>query len=168
MKSKGWIVLMGACLLFISAAAGASDYKDWIPLLPEGLGGLQKSGKPEGMNMEMDDQRWSMVQQEYTSDSSEESINLILVGGQGAPQIAGFQTMSSMKMETEEQIVKTVEVFEYKGLLNLEKNEQRGTLMIALTETMMVVIEAAPITEEGELMKLAQDVPLSKLAAEAK
>jgi len=151
----------------ISLTATAMDYKDWIQFLPETLGGMPRSGKPEGMNMETGDQFWSSLHQRYGSDDPEKYVDLTLVGG-NAPQIAGSQMMSTMKMETEEQIVKTIQVTKHKALLNLEKNERRGTLMISLGENLMVVIEASPMTGEAEMVRLGEELPLDRFATEAK
>lgn len=154
-------------LLLFSMTAGASDYKAWIPLLPDTLGGMGRSGEPDGMNVETSGQRWSSLQQEYLGKDAEKSIVLTIARGKGAPQLAGFQMMPSMNMETEDQIVKTVDVLGYKGLFTLEKEEKSGTLMISLSEEMLVAIEAEPITSEAGILKIAEQLPLAKLAAQA-
>lgn len=168
MKIKYRIVLVSVCLLLISVTASASDYKDWIPLLPETVGEMQRSGKPDGMNMEMGGEKWSSLHQNYSADNGEKSVELTIVEGKGAPPLANFQMMSAMKMETEDQIVKTLDVFGYKGLFNLEKKKKSGTLMISLSEEMLVVLEAEPITKEEEILKLAEQLPLAKFAAQTK
>ncbi len=167
MKVKGLIACIGVFLLIISATAMAADYKNWLPLLPETVGGMPQSGKPDGMNMESGDVKWSSVHQRYEGDDPERYADLTLLGG-NAPQMAGFQMMSNMKMETDEQIVKTVQVKGYKSLLNLEKNEKRGTLMISLGEEMLAVIEVSPITKEAEMITLGEKLPLADFAAQAK
>jgi hypothetical protein len=168
MKCKRRFFLMSVCLLLISVTAAASDYKAWIPLLPDTLAGLSRSGKPDGINMEMSGQKWSSLHQRYSGDKGEKAIELTIVGGEGAPQLAQFQMMSSMKMETEDQIVKTVKVLGYKGLLNLEKKGKGATLMISLSDQMMVVIAAEAIKSEAEALKLAEQLPLSTFATQAK
>ncbi len=155
-------------LVFFSLTARASDYKDWVPLLPDSLGGMGRSGDSEGMNMDMSGQKWSSLQQQYSAGDGSKSVELIIVGGKGAPQLANFQMMSAMKMETEDQIVKTLDVFGYKGLINLAKKEKSGTLMISLSKEMLVVLDAKPITKEEEILKLAEQLPLAKFAAQAK
>ena len=155
-------------LLLFSATAGASDYKAWLPLLPDTLGGMRRSGEPEGMSMEMGGQKWSSLHQEYSTDSGEKSVELTIVSGKGGPELEAFQMMSSIKMETEDQIIKTVSVLRYKGLFAFEKKEKNGTLMISLGEELLVVIEAEPITSEADLLKLAEQLPLAKFAAQAK
>jgi hypothetical protein len=120
------------------------------------------------MNMKINNQKWSTLNQKYSADHGEKSLDLTIVGGKNAPPLASFQMMSAMKMETEDQIVKTVRVQNYKGLLNLKKNEKSGTLMISLSEEMLVLIDAKPITSEAELLKRAEQLPLSKFATQTR
>ncbi len=95
-------------------------------------------------------------------------FEMTLVMGKGAPLLANFQMMSTMKMETDDEIFKTIEVSGYKGLLNLKKNEKSGTLMLSLSDHMLVVIEAEPIASESEVIKLVEQLPLAKFAAQVK
>ncbi len=167
MRFRGQAILLGLFLSLIHVNAGALDYKDWIQLLPETVGGLSRHGKPDGMNMETGDMKWSSVHQNYGDPNAEKHIELVLMVGK-SPQMASYKMMPKMKMETEEQIVKTVAVKKYEAFLNLEKTEKRGTLMISLGEEIMTVINAAPITREEEIIRLAEELPLDKFAAHVK
>ena len=167
MKAKGKIILMATCLLLVSVWVDATDYKGWLPLIPETLGNLVKSGDPDGINMEMSGQSWSSLQQNYT-DNSEKRASLTIVSGVIAPQAQAFQAMSQMHMETPDQIVKTINVSGYKAVFQLNKANGNGGLMISLGEQTLVVIEAKPITNEAELTALAKDVPLKEIATRAK
>jgi len=160
--------LLALCLVLFPLTAAASDYKAWVPLLPDTLAGLSQSGKPDGINMETSGKKWSSLHQRYSADKGEKAIELTIVAGEGAPYLAQFQMMSSVKMETEDQIVKTVNVSGYKGLLNLEKREKSATLMISLNEEMLVVIAAKAVKSEAEALKLGEQLPLAKFAAQAK
>lgn len=167
MKAKGKIILMATCLLLVSVWVDATDYKGWLPFIPETLSNLAKSGDPDGINMEMSGQSWSSLQQNYT-DNSEKRASLTIVSGVIAPQAQAFQAMSQMHMETPDQIVKTINVSGYKAVFQLNKANGNGGLMISLGEQTLVVIEAKPITNEGELTALAKDVPLKEIATQTK
>jgi hypothetical protein len=167
MKAKGKMILMATCLLLVSVWVDATDYKGWLPLIPETLGGLAKSGDPDGINMEMSGQSWSSLQQNYT-DNSNKRASLTIVSGVIAPQAQAFQAMSQMQMETQDQIIKTVNISGYKAVLQLNKANKSGGLMISLGEQTLVVIEGEPITNEGELTSLAKEVPLKDIATQAK
>ena len=167
MHAKGKMVFLAVCLLSISVAVGAADYKGWLPLVPNTLGGLPRAGEPDGINMEMGGQSWSSLQQEY-SNKSNERISLTIVSGIAAPQAQAFQAMSQMQMETQDQIVKTLEVSGYKSVFQLSKADKNGSLMISVNQQTVVVIEAEPITSESKLVSLAKEVPLQKIATQAK
>ena len=166
MRAKGRFLLVLVCLLLAPVSLGAADYKQWLPLLPESLGGLARSGKPDGMNMEMGQQSWSSLQQEYSNKSKQ--VSMTIVSGIVAPQAQAFQMMSQMQMETEDQIVKTLEVAGYKAVFQLEKESKTGILTIALNQQTLVAIEAKPTADEAELVGLAKEIPLNKIAAQAK
>ena len=167
MKAKGKIILMAICLSLISVRVDATDYKGWLPLIPTTLGNLVKSGDPDGINMEMSGQSWSSLQQNYT-DNSNKRASLTIVSGVIAPQAKAFQAMSQMQMETPDQIIKTINISGYKAVIQLNKANRNGGLMISLGEQTLVVIEGEPITNEGELTGLAREVPLKEIATQAK
>ena len=167
MYEKGKIILLAVCLLSISVAVGATDYKGWLPLIPNTLGGLTRSGEPDGINMEMGGQSWSSLHQEY-SNKSNKKISLTIVSGIAAPQAQAFQAMSQMQMETQDQIVKTLKVSGYKSVFQLSKADKNGSLMISVNQQTVVVIEAEPITSENKLIALAKEVPLQKIATQSK
>ena len=167
MNAKVRIMLVATCLLLISVNINAADYKNWLSLLPETLGGLDRAGKPDGINMEMSGQSWSSLQQNY-SDKAKKRGSLTIVSGVIAPQAQAFQAMSHMQMETEDQIVKTLNIAGYKAVYQLQKEDKNGSLMISINQQTFVVIEAEPITSEKELVTLAKDVPLAKIATQVK
>jgi len=167
MKAKGKIILMATCLLLVSVWVGATDYKNWLPLIPETLGDLAKSGDPDVINMEMSGQSWSSLRQNYT-DNSNKRASLTIVSGVIAPQAQAFQAMSHIQMETQDQIMKTVNVSGYKAVFQLNKANKNGSLMISLDEQTLVLIEGEPITSEKELTDLAKEVPLKKIASQAR
>jgi hypothetical protein len=167
MKVSNHVIMVSVFFLLFSGAAGAMDYNNWVPLFPDTIAGKEKSGDLDAMNYQTGDQTWSYAHYTYGDDESGECIDLTVVGGQAAPQIMTFQTMPDMNMETEEQIMKTVTVSNYQALLNIEKKEKRGTLIIGLADNLIAVIEAVPITNEAEIMEITEDVPLDEFASQA-
>jgi len=161
-------VVLALCFLFLPALAGALDYKTWFPLLPQRLGSMERSGEPDGMNMDMGGQQWSSVHQAYASRDGKTSAELTIIAGKAAPQAQAFQAMANMNMETEDQVMKTVDVAGHKGMLNLEKRNKNGTLMIPLKNDTVVVLHLEPVSGEKEIMHLGQQLPLAEIAAKAK
>jgi len=159
-------VVLTLCLLLLPAIAGAADYRAWLPLLPRTLGGMAPSGDPDGMNMDMGGQKWSSLNQEYTSRDGKKTAQLSIVGGAMAPQVQGFQGMAAMNMnmETGDQLIKTVNVSGHKSMLTLDKKDKTGTLMIPVKKDMVVVLTVDPATRASDLTGLAQQIPLSRFA----
>lgn len=167
MHAKVRMILLASCLLLLAFAAGAADYKGWLPLIPGTLGGLPRAGEPDGVNMEMGGQSWSSLHQEY-SNKSNERVSLTIVSGIVAPQAQAFQAMSQMQMETQDQVIKTLKVSGYKSVFQLSKADKSGNLMISVNQQTLVVIEAEPITSKNKLVALAEEIPLQKIATQAK
>ena len=161
-------VVLVLCFLFLPEVAGALDYKAWFPILPQKLGSMQTSGEPDGMNMNMGGQQWSSVHQAYASHDGKTSAELTIMAGKAAPQAQAWQAMADMNMETEDQIMKTVDVGGYKGMLTLNKKDKTGTLMIPLKNDTVVVLHLEPASGETEIMQLGQLLPLAQIADKAK
>lgn len=149
--------------ILASSPAGAFDYKNWIPLLPESIGGLDKQGDPEGLNMEKSGQSWSSLKQTY-ADADGNYVNLSIVTGTGAPGIQEFEAMQQFNMETGERKVKKLEVSGNKAVLDLNKKGGKSNLLIAVQEESLVIIETGAADSEKDLVSLAADVPLAAIA----
>jgi hypothetical protein len=161
-------VFMALCFLFLPQVAGALDYKAWFPILPQSLGSMQTSGEPDGINMDMGGQQWSSVHQAYASQDGKTSAELTIMAGKAAPEAQAWQAMAKMNMETEEQMMKTVDVGGHKGMLTLDKKDKTGTLMIPLKNDTVVVLHLEPASGETEIMQLGQLLPLAQIADKAK
>jgi hypothetical protein len=99
------------------------------------------------MNMDMGGQKWSSVHQEYASLDGKRSAELSIIAGKAAPQAQAFQAMANMNMETEDQVMKTVDVAGHKGMLTLDKKDKSGTLNHAAGTT----APARPNRSQGEI-----------------
>lgn len=151
--------------LLMSTAYGA-NYKNWIPLLPESLNGLEKSGKPNGTNVKSEGETWSTLEQMY-SNGSGKKIRLTIVNGTPSPEVRQFQDMKQFAMETDEKFLEKVDVSGHEGVLELYKKGGEGTLLISIREKTTVVLHANSIESKEALMALAGDLPLSEIASAA-
>lgn len=154
------------CLAFMLPSVQAADYKDWVPILPEHIGGQQKAGEPNGANMESSGKSWSTLEQKY-SDGSGESVTLTIVSGVMAPQVQEFQTMQQFSMETEKKFVETLQVSGNDAVLELYKDGGKGTLLVAPRQTTVLIIKVSSAESKEELISLADDVPFSDFSATA-
>lgn len=168
MRVKRIGIAAGLVVLLLAATVAAADYKTWIPLLPEQLGGLPRLDQPEGLNVGSGGQAWSTLTQEYARDDSDRSFSLVLVSGAAAPEAQAFEAMSQVPMETSDQVVKLVPVGEYRALLQLDKDSLSGSLIISVGPHSLVVLQGEPVAAEDELLQVAREVPLKKIAAALK
>ena len=159
------IIILITVLGFIlaSTAANALDYNDWIPLLPESIGGMEKQGDPEGINMERSGEAWSSVTQGY-SDAEGNDARLKIVTGSDAPGIKEFQAMQKVSFENSEVEVKTLEISGYKAAIEFDKKGGKSHLLIAPQEETLVIIDSAAFDNKNDLISLADDIPLSEIA----
>ncbi len=151
-------------VLLVALPASAADYKKWTPLLPETLGGLPQSGQPNGVNMEMGENSWSSLEQKYSKQSR--TVRLMIVSGTAAPQAQMFQGLTKLEMETEDKLIRTIQIKGFQSVLSLNKKRNEGSVMIGIKQHTIVIIEANQIADPSDLTNLADQVPLARIAAE--
>ncbi len=166
-RIRAGVLALGWLAVFAGLSAGA-DYKAWVSLVPETLGGLQRAGDPNGMNMEMDGKQWSFLVQEYLSADSEKSLQLTLSAGSGSPEMQSFRNMPKTSMEMEGQLMKTVEVSGRNGFMMIDRTEGIGTLMIPVNDQGIVLIGADFEVTEEELLGFASELSLDRFAEQVK
>lgn len=159
------VVALALALFLGASTANALDYKDWVPLLPESIGGLDKSGEPDGANVEKSGESLATVQQDYSNGSGEE-VTLTIVAGGMSPQLQQFRAMKQFTMETEDKLVETLKVSGYESIFELNKQKNTGTLLIHVKEKTIVVIDSNTVKSKDSLTSLADDVPLSDIESQ--
>ncbi len=163
MRMKATTVLIGIfCFFLMAAVAGAADYKNWLPLMPETVGGLEKSGQHEGFNMNSGGKAWSFLKQKYAGDRGR--ARLMIISGAGAPQVQSFENMPEFNMESEKKIAKSLEVSGHKAFLEIDKNDSNGRLVVSVGSSALVVLHVTPVSGEKKMLSLADAVPLEKIA----
>lgn len=163
MRKSVTILMIALGFIIASSAASAFDYRDWVPLLPESINGMDKQGTPEGINMEKSGETWSTLRQKY-ADAEGKNLRLSIVTGSDAPGIKRFKTMEKLNMETPKRKVKTLEIAGHRAVLDLNKKGGKSNLLIAPQDKILVIIATASFDSEKDLVSLADDVPLSEIA----
>ncbi len=157
------IMLVICFILFTASVVVAADYdyKELIPVLPDSINEMSKTGEPDGANMETSGQHWSVVNQRYGNGSNH--INFFVVVGSSAPEIQKFHNLQQLNVETEESVTRTTEIAGKKTLLNLKKDGSRGTLAIAVQNNALAVFETSHVENEEELLSLADDISIEEI-----
>lgn len=157
------VFMVSLCFILASSAINAFDYKDWVPLLPESIGGLAKQGAPEGMNMEKTGQSWSVLKQDYSDDKGNDA-RITIVTGTNAPGVREFKAMQKFNMQSGKREVKTLEVSGYKAVLDLNKQGGKSSLMIAPQDKTLIVIETSSFDTEDDMISMGKDVSLADIS----
>jgi len=157
-------ILIPIIIFAMSFPAGsfAFDYKSWVPFIPSELGGLKKNGKPEGMNMEMNNEKWSSLTQTYGGEDSDKETTFTIVCGTNASQMQHFKGIPKMKIETEDQIMTDITISGRGGFLILDKEEKSGYLMILLDDRLLVTVEMQDCDDKEKLLSTAKQIPFDK------
>ncbi|MFW5958244.1 MAG: hypothetical protein ACOCQ0_03720 [Desulfosalsimonas sp.] len=161
------IIVISIALIMTSSAANAFDYQDWIPLLPENIGEMEKTDEPSGMNMEESGQSWSGLEQKY-SNTDGDVLKLSIVTGTNAPGMQQFKSMKEFDAKTDKEIVKTLDVKGRNSVLNIKKKGGENTLLIPASDETLVVISTEAFGSEDEMTSLADDIPVEEVADSVK
>ena len=167
LKFSKIIAFTAAFMLLAAPVVNALDYKDWLPLVPEKIGGLERQGDADGMNMEQSGQSWSAFEQNY-SNGGENQVQLKIVSGSDAPGIRKFEALQKFNMETAEKKVKTLDVSGHKAVLELNKKGGKSNLIVSAGEQTIVIFSTSSFDHEEDIISLADEVPLDKIADAAK
>ncbi|MFW6011338.1 MAG: hypothetical protein ACOC8Q_02400 [Desulfosalsimonas sp.] len=157
------IIVISIALIITSSAANAFDYQDWIPLLPENIGEMEKTDEPSGMNREESGQSWSVLEQKY-SDKQGNSLSLTILTGSDAPGIKEFKMMQQFNKDTEEETIKPVDVQGLESVLAIDKKGGENSLLIPAADKTLVIISTSAFDSEDEMISLADDVPVEDIA----
>ncbi|MFP4476689.1 MAG: hypothetical protein ACLFOY_14115 [Desulfatibacillaceae bacterium] len=161
------ILLIGLCIMLLPALANAADYRDWKPLVPENIDGLEKSGSLDGANMDSGGQSWSTLRQRYSGDGEREIV-LTIINGTNAPRVREFQAMPDFQVETEQRVARSLEVAGYDAFVEIDKRDGEGTLVLGVNPDTLVVVEAEPVADRDRMTSIAGDVPLDTIASQVK
>ncbi len=149
------------CFLFILSvvSAHAVSSQDWISYLPETINGIEKTGEVETVDAKKMGQKISSVTQVYGNN-----VSLTIADGTMLPQLKKFEAMKQLTMENEKKIIKRMKISGYESGYEFYKKRKEGNLLVKLSDTRIVVIQADEVKNKDELLSMADDVPLSEIA----
>ncbi|MFP4482394.1 MAG: hypothetical protein ACLFN0_06295 [Thermovirgaceae bacterium] len=159
-----FIFLVALCVMLAASVAVAAeyDYEDMIPVLPDSIGGMEKSDDPDGGNLENSGQTYAAVEQKYSDGAKR--IRLMVVAGDTAPQVQKFRELSLMEVETEEAILKSTEISGREAFFQIRKDQPGGTLGIAVQNDVVAAIETNQDVNENDLISLGEEIPVEEIA----
>jgi hypothetical protein len=158
------ICLALSMLLTASALADVLNFKKLEPFVDVKIPGWTMVGKPGGTTVKQGPMSLSQAEAKYTAGNKTMKISVMDLSGQHFPMQMG----QSMEMETNEQVVHTLDVQGFKGIGHYNKVDKEGDLIISVGKRFLVKVEGHKIDNLKVLQDATQNLDLKKLATLAK
>lgn len=163
---KKGILALALVLILSSGLVFSADYKDWLPYVPETLGGKKKAGDDEAGNVSFNGITNSSLFRIYGSESDE--ITLMIVWDPSGRQMIATKTMletlKQMPIETPETVYKLITVQGFPAMYSYYAETNRAAIQTLLSETVLVQLNAAGGgRNESHYINLLRPVNLKKI-----
>ena len=159
------LALTALCFgLTASALADVINFKKLEPFVDVQIPGWTMSGKPGGTTVKQGAMSVSQAEAKFKAGDKTLKISVIDLAGQHFP----LQMGQFMEMETDEQVVRTLDVQGFKAMEHYNKVDKEGDLIISVVKRFLVKIEGQKIDNLKVLQDAAQKLDLKKLATLAK
>jgi hypothetical protein len=162
------IICLTLSVLFLGLAASALadviNFKKLEPFVDVKIPGWTMEGKPGGTTVKQGPMSVSQAEAEFKAGDKTLKISVTDLYGRHFPMQMG----QFMEMESNEQVVRTLDVQGFKGLGQYNKNDKEGNLIISVADRFLVKVEGQKIDDLKVLQDVAQQLDLKKLATLAK
>ncbi|OGV63659.1 MAG: hypothetical protein A2498_11520 [Lentisphaerae bacterium RIFOXYC12_FULL_60_16] len=150
-------------------AVELADFREMKKLLPEKASGLPRT-EHQGSKNEAFGVRVSNAEARYENDDgSSIHIQITDMGGMAGTAMLAQMAWANMKIDNESDsgYERTVTVAGNKGFERFDSDSQHGELQIMVANRFMVAIDSQNVAMKA-VLKMAEELPLSKLAGLAK
>ncbi|MFV1985543.1 MAG: hypothetical protein ACC657_18485 [Thiohalomonadales bacterium] len=141
----------------------ALDYKDWLPLLPDEIGGLKTKAKDSGVNINAGGTIMSILTITYGEGDKKIDIS-ITAEASGIPNKSA-QTKERTIMETEDFVQKIIIIQGFIGLYMNNKSAKNHIIKINLNSKSTFTFMADGYEEEKYILGLVNKINLKKIYA---
>lgn len=148
----------------------AIDFRKLKELLPEELGGLKRK-EATGEKNKLGEISISQARGAYQKGDEDNAPRITVeiqdfggMGNQAAMGMATAWTMAEIDKETDDGYEKTVKVAGNAGFETWNKNDKHGQVQLIVAKRFIVTVQTDNLPA-GECKKLAEKLPLDKLAA---
>jgi hypothetical protein len=150
--------------LTTSARADVINFKKLEPFVDVKIPGWTMKGKPSGSTVQQGAMSVSQAKAKFKAGDKTLKISVTDLAGHPMPMQMG----QFMQMETDEEVVRTLEVQGFKGIGHYNKTDKDGDLIISVAKRFLVKVEGRKIDNLKVLQDAAQQLDLKKLATLAK
>ena len=164
---KKILVPLFASILFVSATHGqekAISYKELQKHLPAKLLGFTAIDEPDGQSMSMNEMSYSMASQQYEKGNIE--LYVTIMDYQGAAALYTTAAMAwtvSIEYEDDDKKVTGFDDGGFKGLLEVEKDNDQINLTTGYKERYMIQIELIGTKDASLAKSVLKELKLSDL-----
>ena len=163
---KKRILALMLVLSLSPALAFSTDFKDWLPYVPNSLGGKKMTGKDEAGNVSINGFTSSSLVRTYGSEPDE--TILMIVWDPSGRQMMAVKMGMSLRFDTPEAIAKPITVQGFPTLFQFNAESGRGTLQILPTDTALVQLNAKGNRDESHYINMLKSVNLKKILSTMK
>jgi len=153
-------------VLFLSPALTFSaDYKDWLPYIPDTIGGKKKSRKDDAGNVNITGFTSSTINRTFGKESDEITL-LIIWDPSGRQMIATKTMMEAVKqrpIETPDVVQKRIIVQGFPAFYLYASGPSGASIYVLLSESALVQLSALGSRNESYYINLLKSVNLKKI-----
>jgi len=153
-------------LFLVPNLSWAADYKQWIPYIPDKLGGLKDSSEANGMNMNSGGTTMSKLDKLYKEGNKEITLTISYVKRNDDPG-SNTKPQEPMSMELGPIVMKTIKIQGFDAIYQYDKQEKNALITLQLGPEATVLLTASGIGKESEkyYTGLFDDINLKKIYA---
>lgn len=164
------LLLLTLALLIAPALSWSSDYKEWLPYVPDKLDGLKATSSPqaEGGNMSSGGSDISTFERVYGEGNKEIRFSILYGSSTGGDQQATEQDSGGpMSMELPGMVMKTVSIQGFHAMYTYLNETDEATIQLYLKGKAMVTLTSKGVGNKGikHYVGLFDSINLKKIAA---
>lgn len=144
----------------------AVNWRNLSKFLPN-IKGWKADGKAEGQTMTFGNITTSQAERNYTS--GKKSLHIVIVDSAFAPMVlAGYKSMAAFEMDTSEEFIKKITIKGFPAVEHYNYDDKEAELYIAISDRFLLTLQGENFKSTAGLKKIANGLPLKKIAALAK
>jgi hypothetical protein len=159
-------VVLALIILITPGLSWAADYKDWLPHIPDKLGGLKATSEGDGMNMSSGGSAMSTLNKTYGSGNKEINISISYLHD-SKRQTQALEPVEQMSMEMGGMVMKTIKIQGFDAVYQYIKAEKNSLITVNLKADATFILASSGIGAKGEkyYIGLFENINLKKIYA---
>lgn len=157
------LITLTFVLFLTPGLSWALDYKDWLPLLPDEIGGLKTKSKDNGVNIKAGGTSMSSLTVTYGEGDKQIDIS-ITAEASGVPN-KSVQAKEQIVVKTEDFVQKLINIQGFVGMYMYNKSAKNHILRVSLNSKSAFTFMANGYEGEKYFFSLVDKINLKKISA---